>query len=246
MGLNIYNNQQNKFPIIASVFEKKQEGQVLQNLIDNPTHFFVINKFGFCQEFHSKFDGKFFKLIKGFVLERKYQKLRCYAPSERFEEFLDTLDFVQKSERIQFKLSSSPSTVKICKNYKLEKINKNNIKLIDFGLDLANRYWGGEQDFIHNAIGFVAIKNNEIIGCCYSAAIGLGKAEIDIFVDEKYRNEGLGYYLGTAFIDECLKRGLNPSWDCYSNNLSSLNLAKKLGFKENLRYNFYNINGGTT
>ena len=246
MDIDIYQNQQNKYPLIASVLEGIQSGQIFKNSENNPTHFFVINKFGFCQEFHSKFDEKFFKFIKGFVLECKYQKLRCYAPSERFEEFLDTLDFAQKSERIQFKLSSSPSTVEISKNYKLEKINKNNIKLIDFGLDLANRYWDGEQDFIYSTIGFVAIKNNEIIGCCYSAANGLGKAEIDIFVDEKYRNEGLGYYLGTALIDECLKRGLNPSWDCYSNNLSSLNLAKKLGFKKNLRYNFYNINGGTT
>lgn len=243
MNTDIYEKQKNKFPLISSIIEKKQEGEFLKNSDDNPTHFFIINKFGFCQEFYSKFDENFFNIIKNFVLERKYQKLRCYAPSERFEEFLNTLDFAQKSERIQFELSSSPSTVDISEDYKLEKINKNNIKSIDFGLNLANRYWTGEHDFIDNAMGFVILKPNKTIGCCYSAANGLNKSEIDIIIDEKYRKKGLGYSLGVAFIKECLNRGLTPSWDCYSNNISSVNLAKKLGFKESLKYNFYNING---
>lgn len=243
MDIEIYQKQKNKFPLISSVIDGIQDGQILKNSEINPTHFFVINKFGFCQEFYSEFDENFFEKLKQYVVQRKYQKLRCYAPSEKFEKFINTLDFAQKSERIQFKFLSIPPKKDIKDDYRLEKINVENIKSIDFGLNLANRYWKNVQDFVDNAIGFVVFKDSHPIGCCYSAANGLNKAEIDIFVDEKHRKEGLGYALGVKFINECLNKGLKPSWDCYSNNLSSLNLAKKLGFIENLKYNFYNIDG---
>lgn len=229
--------------MIASILEGAQEGVILQNSDTYPTHFFIINKFGFCQDFYSDFDTEFFEYIKNYINERNYKKLRCYAPSAELEQFLNNTDYVSKSERIQFKLVSLPDNFTINSEYKIKKINSDNIKLIDFGLDLPNRYWAGEDNFIKNALGYVVLLNKQPVGCCYSAANGFNKAEIDIFVDENHRNQNLGYALGITFIIECQEKGLSPSWDCYSNNLGSVNLAKKLGFKEFSRYDFYNING---
>lgn len=243
LDTKVYENQKNKYPLIASVLEGKQEGEIFKNTEEIPTHFFIINKFGFCQEFYSQFDENFFEFIKTLIQEKKYKKLRCYAPSKEFEEFLNSLDFTQKSERMQFEFLSFPPAFKIKDKYTIKKIDINNIKSIDFGLDLSNRYWKNEQDFVDNALGFAVFSQDKPIGCCYSAANGLNKAEIDIFIDESYRKEGLGYALGVMFIDECLKKKLTPSWDCYSNNLGSRNLALKLGFNETLGYNFYNIDG---
>lgn len=243
MNIDIYKNQENEFPLIASVLEGVQEGQIFRNSENNPTHFFVINKFGFCQDFYTDFDRNFFESIKKFIQERNYKKLRYYAPSMCLEKFLDTIEYVQKCERIQFELSSVPNNFPVNLKYQIERINIKNIKSIDFGLDLANRYWKCEHDFVENAMGFVALSNSKPVGCCYSAANALNKAEIDIFVDERYRKEGLGYALGVTFINECLIKAFKPSWDCYSNNTSSINLAKKLGFSESLKYSFYNVNG---
>lgn len=246
MNIDRYQHQKNNFPLISSIIEGVQKGQILKNRNDSPFHFFVVNKFGFCQEFYSKFDKKFFEHIKTFVLERNYKKLRCYAPTKKFEEFLTTLDFVQKSERIQLELLNLPSNFEINNKYKIEKIDSDNLDFIDFGLDVSNRYWEGKKDFLKKSFGFVALIEGKIIGCCYAAGVGFKKAEIDIFVDENYRKENLGYALGVAFINECIKIGLTPNWDCYSNNLASLELANKLGFKEHIRYNFYNICGGSS
>ena len=229
--------------MIASILEDIQEGQIFKNSDNNPTHFFVINKFGFCQDFYSVFDEQFFETIKKLICERKYKKLRYYSPTEKMEEYITSLNFAQRSERIKFDFSSKPNEIKISDEYKIERITMTNLKSIDFGLDFANRYWNNEQDFIDNAIGVAVFNNNKAFGCCYSAANGINKAEIDIYVDDNYRNKGLGNALGNAFIKECINRNLSPSWDCYSNNLGSVNLAKKLGFKESFKYNFYNITG---
>ncbi len=243
LDIDIYIKQKIKFPMIASILEGNQEGTILKNSDAKSSHFFVINKFGFCQEFYSKFDETFFEQIKSYIQNRNYKKLRCYAPSAKLEEFLNNLDYASKSERVQIEMTSSPKDCSINSNYKIERINDENIKLINFGLDLSSRYWANAQDFVQNAFGFVVLLNKQPVGCCYSAANGVGKAEIDIFVDGNHRNQKLGYALGVEFIKECQKNGLKPSWDCYSNNTGSVNLAEKLGFNEFLKYNFYNING---
>lgn len=239
----IYEKQEINFSLIAAVVEGTQKGQILQNREINPAHFFVINKFGFCQEFFSEFDENFFEITKKLILKKEYKKLRCYSPTEKIKIFLDSLDFAQKSERIQFGHVLIAKKINLTTEFKFEKINKNNIKLIDFGLDLSNRYWNGEQDFIDNANAIAAFDYDKPIGVCYSAGNGLNKAEIDIFIDENYRKKGLGYILGSKFIEECLKKQIIPSWDCYSNNINSINLAKKLGFEEKFKYDYYNIIG---
>ncbi len=239
----IYQSQKAKFPLIASVIEGIQTGQILQNREDSPTHFFIINKFGFCQEFFSEFDEKFFEKIKQLILKQEYKKLRCYVPSERLKNFLNSIDFGQKSERIQFEYLSTSEKIDSISGFRLEKVDKKNIKLVDFGLDLNNRYWSGEDDFINNANAVAAFDADIPAGICYSAGNGLGKAETDVFIDESYRKTGLGYALCVKFIQECIKKGTKPGWDCYLNNAGSVNLAKKLGFKESFKYDFYNING---
>jgi len=237
----IYNNQELRFPLIAAIIENIQAGEIMQN--NELTHFFIINKFGFCQEFFSEFDEKFAGDIKNFILNRKYKKLRLYAPNIEFENFLSRLESAQKSERIQFEFDKTLNLAQVDNNFRIEKANLNNIKSFDFGLDLFNRYWNSLEDFLINAHAILAFDGDIPAGICYSAGNGLNKAEVDVFVEEKHRKIGLGYILGKKFIEECLKNNLTPGWDCYSNNQGSVNLARKLGFRDNISYNFYNIDG---
>lgn len=82
---------------------------------------------------------------------------------------------------------------------------------------------------------------SEYAGIIYTSDKGDKRAEIDIYIKERYRGQGIGQQLCEAFFQRSLASGYIPSWDCYSNNEESIRLAKKVGFKEAFYYNFYNI-----
>lgn len=261
-NLEQYQLQQYQFSIIAAVLDGSQQGIVLSNDSLQPTHFFVIHQFGFCQEFFTDFDEHFFKTIQKLILERKYKKLRCYAPSDVMSSFLRTLYFASESERMKlyFKNNtvrnkcvsdgSQPGLLKQADTENtcllaptIEAINTKNLMQFDFGLNLIGRYWRDANDFLNKAIAFGAFYHGVPAGVCYSAALGLQQAEIDILVAKQYTRNYVGFRLGSTFIDKCINLKLVPSWDCYSNNAPSIKLAFKLGFDEQYRYRFYNIFG---
>ena len=51
------------FPMIGAVLEGRAQGFILSNCnrAVTPTHFFVVNKFGFCQELYYEWDNIFFE-----------------------------------------------------------------------------------------------------------------------------------------------------------------------------------------
>jgi len=79
----------------------------------------------------------------------------------------------------------------------------------------------------------VCMMHGEKIAChCSSVFVGHGEAEVDIFTNDEYRGKGLARLTACAFIDECLRRGLIPSWACWPEREASHALALKLGFEE--------------
>ena len=80
--------------------------------------------------------------------------------------------------------------------------------------------------------GVRLMKDDVVLSECTAVFVGRGEAEIDIHTDENHRNLGLGTLTASAFLEECLARGLRPSWTCWPEREASIALAKKLGFVE--------------
>jgi len=80
--------------------------------------------------------------------------------------------------------------------------------------------------------GVRLMKEGVVLSECTAVFVGRGGAEIDIHTDENHRNLGLGTLTASAFLEECLARGLRPSWTCWPEREASIALAKKLGFVE--------------
>ncbi|MBO4643359.1 MAG: GNAT family N-acetyltransferase [Alphaproteobacteria bacterium] len=240
----IYKNQVVRFPIIASVIEGHQKGEVFRN--KKETHFFVINKFGFCQEFYSEFDEDFFANIVLKRITETKNKLRLYAPKGRLETFLKQYPKAFPAKRISFKLEhltakSAPEETLIVKNVEISDLEND-----FFGLNLCSRYYANKEDFIKNSFAKIALYDNEYAGICYSAGNGINCAETDVFVKEQFRKKNIGKFLVSEFAQECLKNDIEPHWDCYADNTPSVKLAKSCGFKECLCYDFYNITNTET
>lgn len=64
--------------------------------------------------------------------------------------------------------------------------------------------------------------------------------EVNIKVDDNFRQKGIGTALASYLILMCINRNLNISWDAA--NLISVELAKKVGFKYYGSYCIYTYN----
>lgn len=89
-------------------------------------------------------------------------------------------------------------------------------------------------------IGMAVLKDTIPVSGASSYARYRDGIEIEIDTVQEYRRQGLAYACGAALILSCLERGLYPSWD--AQNVGSLALAEKLGYRYDCSYTAYEIN----
>lgn len=90
--------------------------------------------------------------------------------------------------------------------------------------------WASLEDFLANGIGFVLLEGDEIASACTSVFASHKLVEIDVHTAEKYQRRGFAVLTTCALIEECLRRGKQPNWECFWDNEPSSALAGKLGF----------------
>lgn len=241
--LDYYIKNEMFFPIISSVLEEKQRGLIIK--LSSEAHL-VIHHFGFAQFIGKNDDIP--KIFNEFLDKKLYlsvnnipRKLRIYSPKLELKYRTE----LEKSYRFKMKLNVRNFEIVQDNLYELIKIDSNNFDIINdtFEVDLETRFWKSKQDFLKNSYGYVLRdkKSKELFSLCYAAAISNNIAEMDILTLDEYKNKGYGEKVAKHFIRESIKNNIEPSWDCFSNNLSSINLSKKLGFEAVVKYNFFTV-----
>lgn len=127
-------------------------------------------------------------------------------------------------------------------NYKLEKANGNDIfKLVDYKLrnileyarNLSNDEMVRIKDYVLNHVPTqlenykIIYLNNEKIGCLLVESKDDGALLDKIYLEEKYRNLGIG----TDIIKEIISRNEIVYLWVYKLNKRAVSLYKRLGFK---------------
>ena len=149
--------------------------------------------------------------------------LRAYSPSVLFRSLhrFDRRAFERRAgflEALSPGLRLQPIDAELCARFP----------------DLAATYellWGSVQKFLAQGFGFCLMAGDELASACYSVFFASGRAEIGVETGQAYRRQGFARQVTTAFIQECLKRGLQPVWECWWENEPSRKLATCLGFE---------------
>lgn len=97
------------------------------------------------------------------------------------------------------------------------------------------------ESFRDKGLGFVILKDGIPVSGASSYSVYSKGIEIEIDTQPDYRRRGLAAVCGAGLILECEKRGLYPSWD--AQNLWSVALAEKLGYRFDHEYTAYEIRG---
>ena len=242
---------ENKFPLISSVLKGKQSGDIFVDKCDKPKSFFIINKFGFSYYFTLNEDKEFQDNLLNYLIEERQfpaEKIRLYYPPKKlYNKLKKNVDgnIFGESIRVQFILDKkefSNKNIMIEKNFQIKKINDKVFdRLSILGLHLDQRFFDSKNDFLQKSVGFAAFYKDEPVSICYSASSIDCHAEIDIYTSREFRGKNLAKSVAISFICYCLEKNIQPSWDCYSNNIPSYNLGLELGFKENIKYPFFII-----
>ncbi len=116
------------------------------------------------------------------------------------------------------------------------------LRLMD--VDLTERIgappgWSSPEAFLEHGLGIVLLAGHEIASLCTSVFASHEHMEIDIHTEDKFQRQGFAVLTCSAFIEECLRLGKQPNWECFWENEASTSLAKKLGFQAESDYPVY-------
>lgn len=241
--IQIYSADKLWFPLILSVIEQNQAGRIFVNNNDYPTHAFIVNKFGFCQEAFEEYDDYFFEhVIQPFIESKDRMKLRMYHPGKQMKQYLSTLSGAAEARRVHMMHTDTKVSEGSAVKFVIKDVSKEDVQRDDFGLSLAVRYYADADDFMRQAKALGAYTNDgEMIGIVYSAGEALGVCEKDIYVVSEFRGQGIGKKLTECFIEKCREDHKLVSEDIYGNNDASVALAKATGAQMVGEYEYFNI-----
>lgn len=110
------------------------------------------------------------------------------------------------------------------------------------GLVNWKAFWPDYSSLLEEGVVVVAEnRDGHVDSVCYSAAIDTRCAEIDVATRSNLQALGLGFAVVQEYCRLCAIRGLIPGWDCFSDNIPSISLAKKTGFVDPRRYRFLSV-----
>jgi RimJ/RimL family protein N-acetyltransferase len=100
-------------------------------------------------------------------------------------------------------------------------------------------YCGSLENFLLNGIGLCLMHEDDIIVEVYASSLGAGKAEIGAFTRNAYRGRGYAPIACAYLIQACEQRGYQPYWSCDAENMASIRVAQKLGFRQEQAYQVF-------
>lgn len=99
------------------------------------------------------------------------------------------------------------------------------------GSVIPANFWDTEDDFIENGFGYSLLYNGKLAAMAFSSFWFDNQFEIGIETVEGFRGRGFAEIIASTLIDYCLENNYEPIWACRRENVSSYNLALKLGFE---------------
>jgi RimJ/RimL family protein N-acetyltransferase len=222
----------------CSVLEGRQIGSIF---VDDPTHPQTTLVCGRRVGQYYGFGEANGELLRAFVPELLSEHLpegfcTLFATSEAWRETLDTL-FTRRYTRTAFDFRPPAGWPEpgwqqaIPAGFSLRRADAAVIEMMSEEIrGWVGSMWNGIEEFLAQEVGFCMISNGTVVGMCVPTVIGGGEAETQIWTDDAFRGRGLAKLTATAYVEQCVARGLKPGWTCNSDHHVSAALAQKVGF----------------
>ena len=117
----------------------------------------------------------------------------------------------------------------------LRQIDRQLIEQCEWRSDMEF-YCGSLDNFLVNGLGLCMMQGDEIIVEAYVSSFGDTHAEIGAVTRAPYRGHGYAPIACAYLIRACEQRGYHAYWSCDADNMASIRIARKLGFRQEKTY----------
>jgi hypothetical protein len=122
--------------------------------------------------------------------------------------------------------------------YSVRKIDEQLLERCEWRAEMEF-YAGSLRSFLKHGIGLCMMNENEIIVEAYASSLGKTRAEIGAITHETFRGRSYAPIACAFLIEECQQRGYQAYWSCDTDNIASIRVAQKLGFKQMRAYKIF-------
>jgi RimJ/RimL family protein N-acetyltransferase len=142
---------------------------------------------------------------------------------------LEFYDYDPQSRRL------SDLRARLPEGFEIQPIDRDLLQRCEWRSDMEF-FCGSLDNFLANGIGLCLMQGDEIICEAYASSLGETHAEIGAVTREAYRGRGYAPVTCAFLIKVCEGRGYQAYWSCDADNLASIRVARKLGFRQEKSY----------
>lgn len=93
-------------------------------------------------------------------------------------------------------------------------------------------FMGGAGRFFEYGFGVCAMQGETVASVAHTGSVSSRYADIDINTAAPFRGQGLATLAAAACVEECIARGLIPTWHTDATNIASMATARTIGYEE--------------
>lgn len=247
-----------------AVIERHISGTVYADHKDKPTTFYVVHPYGMSLLFGNHTNAEFNSAFKEYALNKNGARnnvewMQAFPNDwddvlkELFKESLlkslankgnRTAGMIELNTRVNFKFDLD--------NYSKFKANltpahgtitntTEDIFNAMQGSVVPSNFWNNADDFLTNGVGFSWFFERQLACTAYSAFLMDNMLELGMETVPTYRGKGFAQHTCSRLIDYCIDNNLEPIWACRLENVGSVRLAEKLGFKPTIQLPYYRL-----
>jgi len=98
--------------------------------------------------------------------------------------------------------------------------------------------FGTIENIMQHTLGFVILHDGIVVCEAATGAPTHGLIEMGVNTSEAHRRRGLAAIACAHLIEVCTAKGYSTWWDCAKQNIPSINLARKLGYRNKREYRY--------
>lgn len=222
-----------------SIAEGFQSGEIYADDTDNPKAALFWHRCGFAFAGGILSDDFLSDIISMMKHPSEEHRNRLIIHSFNSSLFVFS-DEIEKKERQIFSHSGEMQHFSVPEGTELCPVTGDNYHLIS-GRIAPPFSWESKEEFLKNGFGFCLMKNGSVLSCAFSSAVSNKEIDIGVETNEQFRGRGYGIITSSAMVNEILKMGKVPSWQCDAHNEGSKRLAYRTGFRDGGIHSVYKL-----
>ncbi len=216
-----------------SILEGIQEGEIYVDQDEAPTVALIWHYCGFANilgDYDETFIEETMQMMQD-PPDGHSGRMALQADNDsRLEELILRTPMVVKHERYVFEYVGGKDDPLHTTERKLKEITAGNYELMK-GRIVPAFSWPDKEAFMQNGFGYCLIEDGQMLACAFASGVSNDYVDIGVETTEECRGKGYGRIVTAAMVQETLRRGKTPVWDCDIRNEASMRLTCSVGFE---------------